>query len=398
MPRHLPIYMKLSTAETRLILLSSQGLAAPKAKKGTRETLSIIEHLGYVQIDTLSVVARAHHHTLWSRNPDYQEKHLSDLLEKKNVFEYWSHAAAYLPMSEFRFSLVRKDLYAKGKKHWSLTIDPKMKKHVLDRIRKEGPLQSRDFEHPPKAPGSWYTWKPAKRALEQLFMEGKLMVASRKGFQKVYDLSDRVLPDTTDTTLPTEAEYSQHLVLSNLRANGLMNASEISYLQGHTRQGVAKSIKNLMTDGKIIPIHTPEGGSYYGLKDQLDSILQSAHKAKGVHILSPFDNLIIQRKRLSSFFGYDYVIECYVPEAKRIFGYFCLPVLDGDRFVARFDPKADRATGLFHIKKWHGEKNWKPTAEFASSFALKLKEFASFSGCETIVPGKDMPAIIRKMI
>ncbi|HXC04923.1 MAG TPA: crosslink repair DNA glycosylase YcaQ family protein [Bacteroidia bacterium] len=389
--------MKLSNSEARRILLSSQELTGKNGSKGHAETLRTLENLGYVQIDTLSVVARAHHHTLWTRNGNYTEADLATLLEQKKIFEYWSHAASYLPMKDFRYSLVRKQMYAQGKKHWSLQVDTKLKKHVLKRIEQEGGLQSKDFEHPPKAPGSWYTWKPAKRALEQLFMEGKLMVASRKGFQKVYDLSERVIPPGTNTSLPSEEEYCRYLIEQALQSNGLMTAAEISYLQSHTRSGVVKQIKHLLQSGSLYEVKVNDGNVYYGLKKQMDCILSAKAKTNSVHILSPFDNLLIQRKRMSAFFGFDYVIECYIPEPKRKYGYFCLPVLDGLTFVARFDPKADRKTGLFHIKQWHSEPGWKAEPAFNEAFTQKLRAFASFSGCHTLVAGKGEPASLKKL-
>lgn len=202
----------LSLEEARILALKSQGLLQPNFGKGKAGTLSAINHIGYVQIDTLSVAARAHHHTLWTRVPDYKEDYLNQLLEKdKSIFEYWSHAASYLPMNDYRFSLRNKKGYADGKSHW-FGQDKKMNKFVLDRIKAEGPLQSKDFEHRRNGPGNWYEWKPAKKALEQLFMEGKLMVVKRQGFQKVYDLSERVLPSNVNTDLPTEKEFAEYLI------------------------------------------------------------------------------------------------------------------------------------------------------------------------------------------
>jgi hypothetical protein len=389
--------MQITLQEARRIILSSQGLSAKTGYKKKAGTLGVLEHLGYVQIDTLSVSARAHHHTLWSRVQGYEERFLSQLLAEKKIFEYWSHAASYLPMSEFRFSLVRKKLYASGKSHW-FGQDKKLNKFVFDRIRAEGPLQSKDFEHIRKEPGNWYAWKPAKRALEQLFMEGKLMVAGRKGFQKVYDLSERVLPAGTDFRVPGESEYCEHLILQAIAANGIVSSEEISYLRGHLRTGVQKSIARLLKSGQVDEIEVERNGIYLGHQSEATKLLSKTSDPAAVHILSPFDNSVIQRKRLLSVFGFDYTVECYVPEAKRKFGYFCLPVLQGDQFVARFDPKADRATGIFHIKIFHSEKGWKPKAEQAEAFADKLRAFATFCGCNRIESGKDLPSAIRKLL
>lgn len=379
----------LSLEQARALILKKQGLLNPDFGKGKAAAKSTIEQIGYVQIDTLSVAARAHHHTLWSRLPDYKESYLNELLEKdKAVFEYWSHAASYLPMSDYRFSLFVKKGYADGKSHW-FGQDKKMNKFVLDRIKAEGPLQSKDFEYKRSDPGNWYEWKPAKKALEQLFMEGKLMVAKRQGFQKVYDLTERVLPSKVNSELPTEKEYAEYLIKKAIQSNGIVEEKEISYLRKGLKEPINKALKRLLKDGELIEVKL-EGDSktlFVTTQDQLRSI-ERDKIGNGIHILSPFDNSIIQRKRTQRFFDFDYVIECYVPEPKRKFGYFCLPVLHGDKFVARFDPKADRAEKTFYIKQMHFEKGFVPNEKFNKEFALKLKAYASFTGCDKVVIDK----------
>lgn len=369
----------------RLLALGGQALSSINPAKGKKGTLNSIEQIGYVQIDTLAVVNRAHHHTLWSRVPDHQEKYLNELLEKeKSIFEYWSHAASYLPMSDYRFSLPRKKAYADGKEHW-FGQDKKIKKMVLDRIKAEGPLQSKDFEFKRTGLGNWYEWKPAKRALEQLFMEGKLMVARRQGFQKVYDLTERVLPSQTDTTFPSKKENAEFLIRKSIQAHGIIEEKEISYLRKGLKEDVIAAMKGLIKSGEIIETKL-EGldGYYLTTEQQLNSLNDLSHQNE-IHILSPFDNLLIQRKRILNLFDFDFMIECYLPEHKRKFGYFCLPVLAGDVFVARFDPKADKASRVFYVKSMYFEKGFKPDEIFNVSFAKKLKEFAIFNGCEKII-------------
>jgi uncharacterized protein YcaQ len=391
--------MTLTLPEARRIALYHQGLLGIAPKKGEKAILGMIEQLGYVQIDTISVVARAHHHTLWSRQQDYRENHLHALLEKKKIFEYWSHAASYLPMCDYRFSLVRKQIYARGKTHWfgSLGQNLKLKKYVLDRIKAEGPLQSKDFEYVRTGTPGWYEWKPAKRALEQLFMEGKLMVAGRQGFQKRYDLCERVLPENTDITLPTEKEYGEHLILNALKASGIASIQEICYLRGYAKPVLLGQLKRLVKEGTVQEVQVEKNGTYYLIADTRISEPRDGEDP-GVHLLGPFDNAVIQRKRLKNLFDFDFLIECYVPEAKRRYGYFCLPVLEGDRFVARLDPKADRASKTFHVRRFHPEKGWKPDEIFARLFAEKLMKYATFCSCNRIVCGKDMPSVIRKKL
>lgn len=379
----------LSLESVRLLALNSQGLLNQPFGKKKSGVLSAVEHLGYVQIDTLAVVARAHHHTLYSRLPDYKESYLGELMEKdKAIFEYWSHAASYLPMSDYRYSLPRKKIFAEGKSHW-FAQDKKVMKYVLDRIRSEGALQSKDFEFKRTGPGNWYEWKPAKKALEQLFMDGTLMVARRQGFQKVYDLAERVLPSGADTSVPSEQEYAEYLIKKAVDANGVVEEKEIAYLRKGLKEPVNKALKRLIAGGEYKEVLVENCGSSKFITSAERLKMIGKHKpGKEVHLLSPFDNLVIQRKRLQRFFDFDYQIECYVPEPKRRFGYFCLPVLYGDHFAGRLDPKADRASKTFYIKAMHFEKGFVPDDEFNDHFAKNLKAFSTFNGCTKVVIDK----------
>jgi len=366
---------KLSIEKARQMAISAQLLNSEPRQK---DPVGLIEHLGYVQIDTISVVERAHHHTLWSRFPKFNNKTLDKLLQEKKVFEYWSHAASYLPMKDFRFSLYRKKQFSDGKSHW-FEQDVKLKKHVLQRIKKEGSLQSKDFEHNKKSNG-WYEWKPAKKALEQLFMEGKLMVAERKGFQKIYDLTERVLPSDIDTSVPTDQEYAEFLIKQFLQAHAFGSESEFAYLRRGIKPLINKTIERLLKSKQIIKIQIQDlKETYYTLPHSLE-LDENKSKSK-LHILSPFDNLLIQRKRVQQIFDFDYLIECYVPEPKRKFGYFCLPLLYGNKFAGRIDAKADRKTKLLTVKNIWFEKSFKPSSEFQKDFKSKLQQFAEFNGC-----------------
>jgi uncharacterized protein YcaQ len=344
-----------------------------------------------VQLDTLAVVARAHHHTLWTRTQNYSEHQLNELMREKKIFEYWSHAAAFLPMEDFRFSLVRKNEFVQGRAHW-FAKDKKIHKYVLDKIKAEGPLQSKDFETD-KRRGSWFDWKPAKIALEQLFQDGSLMVAERKGFQKIYDLSERVLPATIDTTLPTNDELADHLIRSTIRAQGIASLKDMTHLRKGMNPFVQKALKKMLLDGEISEVNIDSAKEvYYQLRDYKLPIKKNPGTTI---ILSPFDNAIIRRERLKSLFDYDFMLECYLPEHKRKFGYFCLPVLHNNKFIGKFDPKADRATGIFYVKSFHLEHAPEDIEEFLAAFSLALKAFAKFNGCEKIVVEKTFPAKIR---
>ena len=376
----------LSRAHARRLAVRAQGLAEPDPF-GTlkRGTLSAIEHLGYVQIDTISVVERAHHHILWSRVSNYRPQELHELQAKdRKVFEYWDHAASYLPVSHFRFSLPRMHAIASGKRHW-FARKPRVMGYVLDRIKAEGPLQARDFEAPKgHRGGSWFEWKPAKRALDQLYMEGALMIAERRGFQKVYDLTERVLPSGTDLTMPRSEELARFLILRTLKAHGLAQESEIRYLKKSLRKPLAPALAALVEAREIVRIRVeglPEL-DYFALPDALES---SAHSiASRAHILSPFDSLVIQRKRLQTLFAFDYQIECYVPAPKRKYGYFCLPILFGEKLVGRVDLKADRRSKTLLVQALHLEPGAPKGESFRDAIQAELKRFASFNACEEV--------------
>lgn len=376
----------ISRSDARKLALGAQGLLAPKPfGDGSEGALRAIEHLGYVQIDTISVVERAHHHVIWSRVPDYRPPVLHELQTgDRQVFEYWSHAAAYLPLRDYRFALPRMQAIASGQRHW-FRKNNKLMSEVIERIREEGPLQAKDFEAPPGPQRRvWFDWKPAKRALEQLFMEGKLMIRERRGFQKVYDLPERVLPAGVDLSVPERGEMARYLIGNALRSHGIATAAEMRYLRKGWNRDIQRALEELREEGKILPVQV-EGvrkETYFAEPERLAAI--PAVSEKKVHILSPFDNFVIQRKRLKALFDFDYQIECYVPEAKRKFGYFCLPVLWGDEMIGRLDAKADRARRVLAVQSLHLEKKSKRTADFEPAFRKTLDEFAAFNGCEKI--------------
>lgn len=372
--------LPLHTAQD--FILHSQLLAPNNSLTGKEGTLQAIRHLGYVQIDTISVVARAHHHVLWTRVPDYQSDHLQALdQEDRAVFDYWAHAASYLPMEDYRFSLIRKKSMDNGNGFWRLD-DPELAAHVMQRIQQEGALMSKDFVRSKERPDEPWRIPAINMVIRQLFMKGELMAAGRKGILKTYDLPERVLPEGIATDLPTEQEYIEHLIRRDLRAHGLVKLSEFGYLLKIKRQAFHEVLKKMMQTGEVVEveINSLSKESYFVFQKSLTDF--SPTNKKLFHILSPFDNLVIQRKRLSELFGFDYTIECYVPEAKRKFGYYGLPLLFGTQFVGQLDAKADRKTKILILKNL--EWTEKTTQVMLRAFDKKLKAFAKFCGCEEV--------------
>jgi uncharacterized protein len=386
----------LSIQQARKLVLLSQRLPpAKQTSSAISATLSAIEHLGYIQIDTISAIQRAHHHTLWNRNPRYKTSHLNQLIDDKQVFEYWSHAAAYLPMRDYRYSLPRKQALANGdQNHW-YERDERLMKTVLKRIATEGPLMAKDFEHTGKKAGEWRS-KPAKRALEYLFMQGELMVPCRVNFHKVYDLTERVLPEKTDTTLPDPEETARFLINRYLQANGLGQAAEITYLLKNTKPLVSATLPEMVSNGELLQI-SAGGRSYFALPATLGLLRKSLTRSK-LKILSPFDNLVIQRKRMQALFGFDYLLECYLPEAKRQYGYFSLPVLWDGKLVARMDCKAERKKSLMHIHHLALEPGLVKTDAFSLALCKELDAFLRFNNCDSLRLHRTSPASFKPVL
>ncbi len=385
----------LSLKNAQKLVLLAQGLP-PTQQSGSAQaaTLAAIERLSYIQIDTISVVQRAHHHTLWNRNPRYQTEHLDQLIAQKEVFEYWSHAAAYLPMQDYRFSLPRKLAIAeREQKHW-YTRDEKLMQAVLHRITEEGPLMAKDFDDSHLASGHWKS-KPSKRALESLFMEGTLMISKRVNFHKVYDLTERVIPKDLDTSVPSPEEHARYLITRYLQANGIGQATQMSYLLKNIKGTIIACLQEMLLNNEIIAIKVG-AEEYFALPSAL-ALLRKPLARNQLKILSPFDNLLIQRKRVQSLFGFDYLIECYVPEAKRKFGYFCLPILWQGTLSARIDCKAERKTATLHILHLDVEANVKDIEAFAHALADELRHFMQFNRCVHLQIHKVPASITRHL-
>ncbi|MBK6876367.1 MAG: YcaQ family DNA glycosylase [Ignavibacteria bacterium] len=368
-----------SPDDARTLAIERQFPSESSVKKSL---LAIIERLGYVQIDTISIVERSHHHILWSRFPAYNQAMLDKMLEKdRSIFEYWSHAASYLPMKDYRFSLPRKISYTTRHKDWR-SSNKKLIRLILDRIRAEGPLSSREFDGKSTGASGWWNHKPAKAALEFLFHSGDLMVSARKNFAKLYDLPERVLPSSVITDIPGRTDFFKHLITRCIDAQGIVSDLEILHLQGKSDKDYLNAVKELEEDGRIVSV------SVEGLDNLLfrtrESFLEKIRSKSLVttRILSPFDNTVIHRARLKRLFGFSYTLECYLPEEKRKFGYFCLPVLRGNGFIGMLDCKAHRKGGVLEVISAHPVgMHRNKFIEFAKD---SLHELAQFADCETV--------------
>jgi len=372
----------------------------PRSKAGVLRT---IEKLGYVQIDTINVIERSHHIVFFTRCPDYKKEYLYELQTKdKKVFEYWAHAASFIPMKDYRFyipAMKRTPKMDSWLDKWTKKNRNLLSK-VRKRVKKEGPLSPSDFpDVEKKKRGPWWGWKPAKMALEVLFWQGIVMIKERKNFQKVYDLTERVLPKNLDLTKPTEEEEKKFFITRALMAMGVATEKDINKYIG-TGGKLNKWIQEMQKSEEVLKIEIEDFKKpYYILADNLVKLKKDKIPVDSkVNFLSPFDNSIILRDRTSALFGFNYSLECYVPKNKRKYGYFCLPILWRNRLVGRMDPKADRQNKTLIINNLHLESKKLDYGCFFPDFAHTLKEFSDFNNCETIHLSKQIPAkIVRKI-
>lgn len=372
---------KQDVARLRRIALTSQGLLgqAPFGT-GTKGCLAAIERLSYIQLDSISVIERAHNHIWQSRVPNFKPEQSNQLLEQAEIFEYWAHAAAYLPINEYRYYLADKTAVKAGTLRAGRTKDRKLMAQVLKRIADEGPLASKDLESRRTKSNGWWDWKPSKRALDALYLEGELMIASRAGFQKTYDLTERVLPKGIDTTRPTLEERAKHMLDQQLACHGLVSTVGATY--GRRDAALRDAMKTEITQrhqkGALNTLTLANGSVYYIEPHRLDQPMPRLDST--LKILSPFDNAVIQRKRLLDLFDFDYQLECYVPATKRKYGYLALPLLYKGEFVGRMDCKAHRGEGVLEIKGLFFESGC-DTAAVRGALTKALSRFARFQGC-----------------
>lgn len=369
----------------RRLALASQGLLqAQPYGRGIFGACKAINHLGYVQIDTISVVERAHNHVIHSRVPNFKPEMTNKMLLNRDIFEYWTHAAAFLPINDFRFSLPFKEATKSGQNSWYKNPDKKLMAELLVRIRSDGPLRSRDLETNITKRAGWWDWKPAKKALEQLYMEGDLMVSDRQGFQKTYDLTERVLPTHINATIPSIEEFAEHIVNQQLRCHGFASLKGLTYLRRNTelRKAVKRLVNERLSQGTLEQVKICSGDVFIVETGALERPLCRLNNR--LLILSPFDNSVIQRERLKAVFEFDYQIECYVPQAKRQYGYFSLPLLYRGEFIGRIDCKAHRKIKQLEIKFLHFEPHNFDEKLVITASVDAITTFRHFQQCDTV--------------
>jgi uncharacterized protein len=347
----------LSRAEARRIWLRAQRLDTPAPfGEGAQATAAAVEHLGYVQIDTINVIERSHHHILWARIPEYRRADLRQAQSvDKTVFEYWTHALSYVPTRDMRFFIPAMRRHQREGHKWLSSVKPADLRKVLRLIRRDGALTIRDIDDDVLVDKEhlWASRKPSKRALQLAFYTGVLTIAERNGMLKTYELMTRHFGWDQAPKGASAGEATAYLLDRALRAQGVVSLDSICHLDAPSKPLVRRLIEARTRRKELVPV-TLEGAGKQEHWARPETLESAGEPPELVHILSPFDPLIIQRKRTHLFFGYEHRFEAYVPKEKRVFGYFALPVLAGDDIVAALDLKTDRKSRKLLLQKW----NW----------------------------------------
>jgi uncharacterized protein YcaQ len=345
----------LTKSAARRIWLHAQRLdrSAPFGS-GPEATHRAVQHLGYVQIDTINVIERCHHHILYTRIPEYRRDDLHRAQSsEKTVFEYWTHALSYLPTPDMRFYVTAMKRHWQRRSVWFTAVKPQDLRKVLRLLRTNGPLTIRDIDDDVLVEKDhlWASRKPSKRALQLAFYRGILTVSGRAGMLKTYDLMTRHFGWERLPKAASAREILEYRLDRALRAQGVLSLDSASYHEG-LKPRVRRLIEARVRRGELVPVELDGAGNqeHWARPEALD---ENHEPAPGmVHILSPFDPLVNQRKRLQLFFGYEHRFEAYVPKAKRVYGYFACPVLIDDAIVAAIDLKTDREHGKLQLQQW----------------------------------------------
>jgi uncharacterized protein YcaQ len=417
----------LGREEARGVMLAAQGLLDPVSPRpGVEDVQAVIERLGVVQIDTINVVRRSQYLVLWSRLGAYDEADFDALLyPRRAIFEYWAHAASILPMSDFPYYLAvmeeaRRHLWA-GDRHW-MDRHPEVVAQTLEAIRDRGPLASADFERPNDGRRAerwdWHGLKESRRALAVLWMLGDLMVHSRRGGQKVYDLREHVLADVfgeeplAGISIPSPQERVRYFTRRTVQVLGVVVPSWLrnyfsvgypGYLVawpegalggGNWRAGARALLDELVRSGEAVPA-TVEGLKEPAYVDpaRLPDLerLRAGYIPARTTFLSPFDSLIWDRNRARALFDYEVSLETYVVPEKRRYGYYCLAILHRGQLVGRLDPKMDRDEGVLYVRALYLEPGVKADAAMLDGIAGALRDLARFLDAEAVTVERTQP-------
>ncbi|MDQ9305214.1 YcaQ family DNA glycosylase [Escherichia marmotae] len=389
----------ISLADARNLHLAAQGLLNKSRRRASPEDiLSTISRISLLQIDTINIVARSPYLVLFSRLGNYSPQWLDESLTRGELMEYWAHEACFMPRSDFR--LIRHRMLAPEKMGWKYK-DAWMQEHVaeieqlIQHIQDNGPVRSADFEHPRKGASGWWEWKPHKRHLEGLFTAGKVMVVERRNFQRVYDLTHRVMPhwdDECDLVSQTEAEIA--MLDNSARCLGIFREQWLADYYRLKRPALSAWRDLCAEQQQIIPINVERLGQLWlhaDLLPLLETALAGKLTATHSTVLSPFDPVVWDRKRAEQLFDFSYRLECYTPAPKRQYGYFVLPLLHRGQLVGRMDAKIHRQAGVLEVISLWLQDGIKPTASLQKGLRQAITYFASWQQATRVTLGRCPP-------
>ncbi len=369
--------------QVALMQLSSLGLLTPPPSEASKsDVLQTIRRMGILQIDTISVVNRSPYLVLWSRLGNYDLRWLEKTHEDGELFEYWAHANCFIPMEDY--SLFRRKMLERATHWWQVSEwvnnHQEMIAFVIETIKEKGPQKSSDFPKRSGVNNGWWDWKDEKIALDMLWTRGDLMIPFRKNFQRYYDLRENVIAPIPDEDIPSLQTVNDFLVEKTIQILGATRSKWIADYYRLKKKDVQKSIQSLIDNQNILLVDSvdfPEGVLVH--KNNLplmDHALNGNLKAELTTILSPFDPLIWDRTRTKELFDFDFSLECYLPAAKRKYGYFSLPILHDGRIIGRMDTKAYRKEKILEIKNLNFEAWFSPDDHFLDEFKNTLSCFA----------------------
>jgi hypothetical protein len=354
--------LSLPVAALRRHIVAAQGYSTRYRVAGADEVASAIRRLSAVQLDSISAVDRSHRLTLLSRVGSYPPKTVTELLRTGRVFEYWAHEACLLPIEDW--PVARSRMLSRPDHPWwgdVIDRDPALADRIMGEIRERGPLGSRHFEGGPNVGGMW-NLKPAKRMLEALWSAGRLVIGARDGFQRMYDLPERVIPDDVlGAPVPGEDEALRRLVVRAVAARGAL--TEAGVVEHWRLKGGVAAVRPatdaLVAEGALRREEVDDAGPPVLLPPEADP---GDARPSGSVLLSPFDNLLWDRPFAERVLGFKHLIEVYKPAPERRYGYYVLPLVVGDRVAGRADVKADRKAGVLRLLAWHPESRRRSAA------------------------------------
>jgi len=388
MPEREPL--KLTNREARRLWLDAQGLGATPT--GKLDLDGMIQKLGFVQLDTIQVVSRAHHHILWSRNQNYRERMLNKhLASHRLVFEHFTHDASVIPMAFYPMWQRQFRRLEEKVRRWEWhrgMLDADGRNAIKDRIREEGPLCTKAFDTKVKGEKKMWARPPHKLALDYMWYAGELSTSHRENFTKFYDLSERVIPDDLRAQVPSDENQIDWLCRNALDRMAFGSEGDIQRFWDAVTNAEAKSwaaqneadlvpVEIICADKSVVCVLAPPD-----IEQRLAEVQAPTSRLR---ILNPFDPVIRDRNRLKRLFGFDYTVEMFVPAAKRQWGYYVYPLLEGDRFVGRIEIKADRKARQLNVLRLWKEPNVRWTAARAEKLEAELARLARFVGLEQVI-------------